>query len=107
MNRKEVGRRIERLSFLNGLVVTGAMVSNQGGGSGKRDKLSEAAKFLCLSCAHEWIAPLGAAQCSECGHEYVHWSNYEVYVQRSSRPRLLAELPPRGPGVLAASRGQE
>ena len=29
MNCREVRRRIERLSFLNGLVVTGALVSNR------------------------------------------------------------------------------
>ena len=45
--------------------------------------------FLCLSCAHEWSAPIGAAGCTAYRHKYVQCTDYEAFARRAVSPTAL------------------
>lgn len=70
-------------------IVTGALVSSRDGAGGETNELSEAGKFLCLSCAHEWSAPIGAAGCTAYRHKYVQCTDYEAFARRAVSPTAL------------------
>jgi hypothetical protein len=65
------------------------------GAGGETNELSEAGMFLCLSCAHEWSAPIGAAGCTAYRHKYVQCTDYEAFARRAVSPtaRVLRRLP--------------
>jgi hypothetical protein len=54
------------------------------------------AELRCQACNNTWITDPGPHACSQCGHEYVDWVNYEEWAE-DYEGQKAAEMEPKEP----------